>query len=92
MYRLAMNVDQNQSQTIECRVEDFHKELISAVLAGFVAIPAVIEPLEQILQSLTRTISQTSSSSQNKTIVLERYEYMSLTNEIRSCKHRAPRY
>ena len=82
-----MNVDQNVSKNIECKVTDFHAELIKAVLAGFVgATASVIQALEGILDSLRRTIQKSTSNSENKTIVCERYEYLPQANMIRSCK------
>lgn len=83
-----MNQDQNLSKEIECNVNDFHTELIQAILEGFVGTStAIVQALESILDSLRRTISVSSSSSQNKMIVCERYEYLSVADEIRSCKN-----
>jgi hypothetical protein len=88
--RLALNVDQNLSKEIECASNEFHPELIKAVLAGFVGVtPSVILALEGILESLSNTISQSKSSSENKAIVCERYEYIPEANVIRSCKDSA---
>ncbi|OTA65972.1 hypothetical protein K449DRAFT_458016 [Hypoxylon sp. EC38] len=82
---LAMNVDHNKTHDIDCKVTDFHAELIKAVLAGFVGVtPSVIKALEGILESLRLTISQSHSNSENKTIVCERYEYISQADVIRS--------
>jgi len=82
---LALNVDQNLSKEIECASNEFHPTLIKAVLAGFVGVtPSVIVALESILESLSNTISQSKSSSENKAIVCERYEYIPEANVIRS--------
>lgn len=82
-----MNENENYSKTIECNVQEFHTELIQAVLAGFVGVtPGIIVALEGILESLRKTMGQSKSNSENRTIVCERYEYIPQANAIRSCK------
>lgn len=82
---LAMNVDDNVSKNIECKVQDFHTDLIKAVLQGFVDVtPSILKSLEKILDSLRLSIKQSSSSGQSRTIVCERYEYIPQANVIKS--------
>ncbi|KAI1412727.1 hypothetical protein F5Y13DRAFT_189928 [Hypoxylon sp. FL1857] len=82
---LAMNIDHNLSKEIKCKVSDFHAELIKAVLLGFVGVTAgVVRALEGILESLRLTIQQSSSNSENKTIVCEHYEYIPQADAIKS--------
>ena len=81
-----MNSDQNLSRVVEREVKEFHTQLIEAVLSGFVGISAtIVVALEGILQSLAKTVSESSSSSDNKTVVCERYEYIPQADVIRSC-------
>lgn len=87
-----MSVDQNLSKTVECSASQFHIELITAVMSGFVGIsPAAFTALETLLNSLAKTINQSSSTSENKLIVCERYEYLAQSDTIRSCKNQAKR-
>jgi hypothetical protein len=82
---VAMQTDDNMTKVIDCKTTEFHTELITAVLKGFVNItPIVFQTLEAILDSLRLTIDQTSSSSQSKMIVCERYEYLATAKVIRS--------
>ncbi|KAI0836851.1 hypothetical protein F5Y06DRAFT_298085 [Hypoxylon sp. FL0890] len=82
---IAMSLDHNVSKNIECKTTEFHTELIKAILLGFVNVtPSVILALEGILESLRLTIQQSSSNSENKTIVCERYEYLPQADAIKS--------
>lgn len=82
-----MNSDNNISKEIDCKADDFHAELIRAVLDGFVTVtPAICEALESILQPLGRAISETNQSNENKMIACSRYEYLPEANAITSCK------
>jgi predicted RND superfamily exporter protein len=61
--------------------------LITTVLKGFVdATPNIVKSLEQILEALKATIGQSKSSSENRTIICERYEYIPQANVIKSGK------
>lgn len=81
-----MNVDHDVHREIECKTSQFHTQLLEAVLQGFVGVvPAVLQALEGILQSLAKTIEQSASNSDTKTIVCERYEYIPEAKMIRSC-------
>ncbi|KAF2135615.1 uncharacterized protein K452DRAFT_303423 [Aplosporella prunicola CBS 121167] len=82
---LSISRDVNHSKIIECRVEEFHGELIRAVLAGFVGVNArTIEALETVLKSMTKTIEQSSGEAMNKMIACERYEYIRQSDTVRS--------
>ena len=82
-----MNSNNNESKDISCNITEFHTELINAVLEGFV-VPdvGIYQALEQILDSLRKTISTSDSSSSNRTIVCERYEYVKEADAIVSCE------
>lgn len=85
-----MNVDHNVSKTIECKNTEFHTKLITDVLEGFVGLtPNIYGALEKILTALSKTFNQSSSSADTKTIICERYEYVSEAKMIRSCKNQA---
>ncbi|KAE8356260.1 hypothetical protein BDV28DRAFT_127289 [Aspergillus coremiiformis] len=82
---LAMNVDHNISRQIECQTSEFHFQLLDAVLAGFVGVtPVILQALEGILKSLAKTVDQSVSNTDSKTIVCERYEYVPEVDLIRS--------
>lgn len=86
VHRLGMNTDHNLSRKIECKSTEFHFKLLDAVLAGFVDMtPAVLKALEGILQSLSKTVEQSSSNADTKSIVCERYEYIPQADLIKSC-------
>ena len=85
-----MTVDHNLSREIECKVVDFHTELLKAVLAGFVGITAAnLVALEGILKSLAQTISQSTTMSETRTIICERFENVPETDIITSCMSHA---
>jgi hypothetical protein len=85
--RLAMSVNVNESKAIECQTTEFHTELIQAVLAGFVGVtPGIIAALEGILESLRRTLGQSNSNTEDRTIICERYEYIPQADVIQSCR------
>ena len=46
----------------------------------------MFKELEQILESLRQTVKQEIKQSHTRTIFCHRYEYLSLSAQIRSCK------
>ncbi|BAE55456.1 hypothetical protein F9C07_399 [Aspergillus flavus] len=82
---LGMNVDHDVSKDIECSTSEFHTQLLEAVLQGFVGVvPAVLQALEGILKSLAKTVEQSTTNTDSKTVVCERYEYIPEADVIRS--------
>jgi hypothetical protein len=83
--RLGMTADHSMTKIVDCKATEFHTELITAVLKGFVSVtPSIYKALEGILFALKGSIDQVTTNSDNKTIVCERYEYISQTNMIKS--------
>ena len=81
-----MNKDSEVSRQIECATSEFHTQLLEAVLSGFVGVvPAVVTALEGILKSLSKTVEQSSSNTDSKTILCEHYDYIPEADVIRSC-------
>ncbi|KAH7011146.1 hypothetical protein EDB80DRAFT_891026 [Ilyonectria destructans] len=81
---LPMMSDRNVTKEIECEVPEFHTKLIQAVLEGFVNVtPGIILALEKILESLRLTLGQ-SASSEDRTIVFQRYVHTPENDRIRS--------
>ncbi|KAE8356258.1 hypothetical protein BDV28DRAFT_127285 [Aspergillus coremiiformis] len=80
---LSTNKDTNTHRQIQCQTSEFHGRLISAVLFEFVQLDqAILDALEPLLMSIVRSISETTSFHDIKTIVTEKYEYDSSSNTI----------
>ncbi|KAH9993908.1 hypothetical protein F4779DRAFT_608394 [Xylariaceae sp. FL0662B] len=81
---LGTQSDQRVSKEIQCNINEFHSELINAILAGFVDVgPGFLRTLEKILDSLRRTVAQTTSGSRTSTLIGHRYDYVPGVNVIR---------
>ncbi|KXJ94996.1 hypothetical protein Micbo1qcDRAFT_156787 [Microdochium bolleyi] len=82
---LAMVANNNVSKEISCSTPDLHRKLIDAVLEGFVTpSTAAYEALEPILGSLRQTIEARQPSSDSRTIVCQRFEYIKEADVIKS--------
>lgn len=82
---LATQSDGNLTRTINCHTTEFHTELVNNVLKGFVQVtPHILEAVEEILRSLSHSSAETTTGSESKAIICERYEYISQTKTIKS--------
>ncbi|KAF3761664.1 hypothetical protein M406DRAFT_358068 [Cryphonectria parasitica EP155] len=74
---LAMDVDHNVSKQIRAYSRQFHTELVTNVLKGFIDVtPNILKTLEAILQSISSTVENSAGTKDTKTIVCEKYEYL----------------
>ncbi|KPM37965.1 hypothetical protein AK830_g8589 [Neonectria ditissima] len=85
--RLAMNSDRNVSKNIQCNAADFHTQIAQNALDGFVSVtPTNVQALEGLFTSLRLEISHSFEPNSTKTIICQRYQYISEIDVIRSCE------
>ncbi|KAK3995734.1 hypothetical protein QBC44DRAFT_304931 [Cladorrhinum sp. PSN332] len=74
-----------QTKSIYCDTADFHRELVTAVLEGFIMVrSSVVKALEHILNSMRKTLTETETEVKQSTILFTRHEYEEHTDSIRS--------
>ncbi|OJJ43577.1 hypothetical protein ASPZODRAFT_145931 [Penicilliopsis zonata CBS 506.65] len=83
--RLSVSVDHSVSKEIRCPQRDFHVQLITKVLEGFVGITStVLQALEVVLKALVDTAQHATQDNEIKTIVFQRYEYIPAAETVMS--------
>jgi len=82
---LAMSTDTEINKHIACETNQFHTDLIKAVLEGFVDVtPSVFKALEAILDSLSKTVEVSTGNDETRTIICEKYQYIPEADVIKS--------
>ncbi|TRX90981.1 hypothetical protein FHL15_008186 [Xylaria flabelliformis] len=82
---LAKRSDNAVHKRITCESSQFHTQLITSVLEGFVNLsPTIFTVLESVLESISKTTSLSQGESHVTIIVSERYEWDESTERIRS--------
>lgn len=61
---MGINKQQGVQKKFSCRKVDFHGELLVQILQGMTLAPTVQGKLEAILQGISGTVAQSSSSSE----------------------------
>lgn len=82
--------DTDTERQIECKTYEFHARLLSEIVGGFIPLNmGAVMALEPFLMSIVRSITADQAFHDIRTIVTEKYEYITETDCIRSCKLKA---
>lgn len=80
------------TRRIDCNADEFHNELIFSAISGFIHPDlSNFAALEPVLLEIVNSISMTSST-EVKTLIMEKHEYVGGQEVVKSCKFILLRY
>lgn len=86
LYRLPFVRQNTREKVIECKIEEFHSELIDAVVGGFTNVTdAVRKALETVLESLGKTIESTTLDTYRELVTIDDYRWNAPLKLVAAC-------